>query len=101
MKLAAERYSPEMAEAFQPTETERPATKKSPAVFEVRAERKPITTVTTTVTSENARIQGSYETAARNLIDSIRFSERLWARLDSGRRFRRARLQLPRVRWSV
>src|SRR3954469_4763990 len=59
MKDAAERYSPEIAEAFQPTDTERPGTKKSLAVFEVRAERKPIQTVTTTVMSENARIHGS------------------------------------------
>jgi hypothetical protein len=41
MNEAAERYSPEMAEAFQPTDTERPATKKSLAVFEVLAERNP------------------------------------------------------------
>jgi hypothetical protein len=46
MKEAAERYSPEMAEAFQPTDTERPATKKSLAVLEVFAERKPIQMVT-------------------------------------------------------
>src|SRR6478609_828906 len=59
MNEAAERYSPEMAEAFQPTDTERPATKKSLAVLDVRAERKPIQTVTTTVMSEKARIHGS------------------------------------------
>src|SRR5690242_6732719 len=59
MKEAAERYSPEIAEAFQPTDTERPATKKSLAVLEVFAERKPIQTVTTTVMKENAKIQGS------------------------------------------
>src|SRR3954464_14296795 len=59
MNDAAERYSPEMAEAFQPTDTERPATKKSLAVFEVLAERKPIQIVTTTVMSEKARIHGS------------------------------------------
>ena len=59
MKEAAERYSPEMAEAFQPTETERPATKKSLAVLEVRADRKPIQMVTTTVTKEKAKIHGS------------------------------------------
>ena len=56
MKEAAERYSPEMAEAFQPTETERPATKKSLAVLEVRADRKPIQMVTTTVTKEKVKI---------------------------------------------
>ncbi len=58
MKLAALRYSPEMAEAFQPTETERPATKKSDADFEVFAERKPIQMVAMTVIPESARIQG-------------------------------------------
>jgi hypothetical protein len=59
MKEAADRYSPDIAEAFQPTETERPATKKSLAVFDVRAERNPIQMVTTTVTKEKAKIQGS------------------------------------------
>jgi hypothetical protein len=59
MNEAAERYSPEMAEAFQPTETERPATKKSLAVLEVFAERKPIQSVTATVRNENEKIQGS------------------------------------------
>jgi hypothetical protein len=49
MNEAAERYSPEMAEAFQPTDTEWPATKKSLAVVEVFAERNPIQIVTTTV----------------------------------------------------
>jgi hypothetical protein len=57
MKLAALRYSPEMADAFQPTDTERPATKKSDADLEVLAERKPIQMVTTTVMAEKARIQ--------------------------------------------
>ena len=51
MKLAALRYSPEIAEAFQPTETERPATKKSEADFEDFAERNPMMMVTTTVTA--------------------------------------------------
>ena len=59
IKDAAERYSPEMAEAFQPTETERPATKKSLAVLEVFAERKPIHRVTATVRKEKPKIQGS------------------------------------------
>src|SRR5690349_20743862 len=59
MNEAADRYSPEMAEAFQPTDTERPATKKSLAVLEVLAERNPIHTVTMTVMKENAKIQGS------------------------------------------
>ena len=48
MKLAALRYSPEIAEAFQPTETERPATKKSEADLEDFAERNPMMMVTTT-----------------------------------------------------
>ena len=38
MNEAAERYSPEIAEAFQPTETDRPATKKSLAVFDCFAD---------------------------------------------------------------
>jgi hypothetical protein len=59
MNEAAERYSPEIAEAFQPTDTERPATKKSLAVFDVFRDRKPIQIVTTTVISENAKIHGS------------------------------------------
>jgi hypothetical protein len=63
MKLAALRYSPEMALAFQPTLTLRPATKKSLAVLEVLAERKPIQIVTTTVTELNARIHGSTDIA--------------------------------------
>jgi len=48
-----------MAGAFQPTETGRPATKQSPAVFDRLAERKPIHTVAATVMNENARIHGS------------------------------------------
>jgi hypothetical protein len=48
-----------MALAFQPTLTLRPATKKSLAVLEVLAERKPIQSVTATVTKEKAKIQGS------------------------------------------
>src|SRR3954466_8947039 len=59
MNDAAERYSPEIADAFQPTETERPATKKSLAVLEVFAERKPIQIVTATVMKENVKIHGS------------------------------------------
>src|SRR3954465_5736104 len=58
MKEAAERYSPEIADAFQPTETERPATKKSLAVFDCRADQKPMPIVTATATKENAKIQG-------------------------------------------
>ena len=59
MNDAADRYSPEMADAFQPTDTERPATKKSLAVFDRRADQNPMPRVTTTVTKENAKIQGS------------------------------------------
>src|SRR5687767_14858880 len=59
MKDAAERYSPEMAEAFQPTDTDRPATKKSLAVLDFFADQNPIPMVTATVTSENVRIHGS------------------------------------------
>src|SRR5690349_12796589 len=59
MKEAAERYSPEMAEAFQPTETERPATKKSPAVLDLRADQKPIAIVATTVINEKANTHPS------------------------------------------
>jgi hypothetical protein len=59
MKLAALRYSPEIADAFQPTDTERPATKKSEADLEPFEERKPIQSVTTTVMPAKARIQGS------------------------------------------
>ena len=59
MNEAAERYSPEMAEAFQPTDTLRPATKKSAADLADLAERKPIQMVTTTVMSEKPRMYGS------------------------------------------
>src|ERR1043166_1541626 len=59
MKEAALRYSPEMADAFQPTLTLRPATKKSCAVFERRAAQKPMKIVTTTVTALKARTYGS------------------------------------------
>jgi len=59
MNEAALKYSPEMAEAFQPTDTERPATKKSEAVLDLLADQKPIQTVTTTVAALKARIQGS------------------------------------------
>jgi hypothetical protein len=56
MNEAALKYSPEIAEAFQPTLTLRPATKKSWAVLEDRAARKPIKIVMTTVTPLNAKI---------------------------------------------
>ena len=56
MNEAALRYSPEMAEAFQPTLTPRPATKKSAADLDFRAAQKPMKTVTTTVMALNARM---------------------------------------------
>jgi hypothetical protein len=65
MKEAADRYSPEMAEAFHPTDTERPATKKSPALFDLPADQKPIPTVTTTVAKEKIAIHGSISAVAR------------------------------------
>src|SRR5262245_24908614 len=59
IKDAALRYSPEIALAFQPTLTLRPATKKSLAVFDFFADQKPIQIVTMTVAALKARIQGS------------------------------------------
>jgi hypothetical protein len=59
MNDAALRYSPEMALAFQPTLTLRPATKKSCAVFDRLADQKPIQIVAMTVAALKARIQGS------------------------------------------
>src|SRR5262245_21642045 len=59
MNDAALRYSPEMAEAFQPTLTLRPATKKSCAVFERRADQNPIQIVAMTVSALKEKIQGS------------------------------------------
>src|SRR5262245_22339440 len=59
MKEAALRYSPDMAEAFQPTLTLRPATKKSCAVFERLADQKPIQSVAMTVRALKEKIQGS------------------------------------------
>ena len=64
IKEAAERYSPEIAEAFQPTDTERPATKKSPALLDLPADQKPMPTVTTTVTKEKIAIHGSIPAVA-------------------------------------
>src|SRR5947209_2243037 len=49
IKEAALRYSPEMADAFQKALTERPATKKSLAVCEIRAAQTPIPIVTSTI----------------------------------------------------
>src|SRR6185503_18343630 len=59
MNEAALRYSPEMALAFQPTDTDRPATKKSCAVLDFLADQKPIQIVAMTVAALNASIQGS------------------------------------------
>jgi hypothetical protein len=59
MKLAALKYSPEMALAFHPTLTLRPATKKSLAVFERFADQKPIQIVAMTVAALKVRIQVS------------------------------------------
>jgi hypothetical protein len=64
---AALRYSPEMALAFQPTETDRPATKKSCAVFDRLADQKPIQMVATTVAALKASIQGSMVTGIPNI----------------------------------
>src|SRR5262245_40103472 len=58
IKEAALRYSPEIAEAFQPTDTARPATKKSEAVRERRAAQNPIQIVARTVSRLNARMKG-------------------------------------------
>jgi hypothetical protein len=63
MKLAALKYSPEMALAFQPTDTDLPATKKSLAVFDLRAAQNPIQIVATTVMALNARMYGSMFTS--------------------------------------
>src|SRR6185436_11192717 len=59
IKLAALRYSPEMALAFHPTLTLRPATKKSLAVFDLLADQKPIQMVAATVRALKARMKGS------------------------------------------
>src|SRR2546430_677291 len=59
MNEAALRYSPEIAEAFQPTLTLRPATKKSCAVFDFRAAQKPMKIVAKTVRALKARMYGS------------------------------------------
>jgi len=59
MKDAALKYSPDMALAFQPTLTLRPATKKSLAVFDFCADQKPITIVTMTVIALKRITQGS------------------------------------------
>ena len=68
MNEAALKYSPEMALEFHPTLTLRPATKKSPAVLEVLAERNPIQIVTITVIKLNDRIHGSTERASKGVM---------------------------------
>jgi hypothetical protein len=59
MNDAALKYSPEIADAFQPTLTLRPATKKSEAVLDFFAAQKPMKIVAMTVTALKLRIQGS------------------------------------------
>src|SRR5690349_14154979 len=54
MNEAALRYSPEIAEAFQKAFTERPATKKSLAVCEMRVAQTPSPSVTSTITATKA-----------------------------------------------
>src|SRR5574342_731238 len=76
MKLAALRYSPEIALASHPTLPLRPATKKSLAVFDVLADRNPIQVVTTTVMALNERIQGSTVRASIGCIFVCRKGER-------------------------
>src|SRR6266567_2132941 len=92
MNDAAERYSPEIAEAFQPTDTDRPATKKSLVVFDFFADQKPIAIVTTTVMKENVRIHGS-------TLPSCASTGKVFIALPSRRAL--ARPHRLRVRWSV
>ena len=56
MNEAALRYSPEIAEAFQPTLTLRPATKKYCAVLDFFAAQKPSQIVAMTVTALKDRM---------------------------------------------
>jgi hypothetical protein len=49
MKEAADRYSPLIAEEFQNTLTDRPATKKSLAVLDIRVAQIPNQIVATTI----------------------------------------------------
>src|SRR6185503_15749609 len=74
MNEAAERYSPEIADAFHPTDTDRPATKKSLAVFDFRADQIPIQMVTATVMNENVKIQGSTRPNCARKSGAIMFS---------------------------
>src|SRR4051812_21415586 len=92
MNEAAERYSPEMADAFQPTDTARPATKKSDAVLDFRADQNPIQMVATTVKSEKQRIQGSvrFSISATEVEPSAKKGARLIAGL--------ARVEFPFAR---
>jgi hypothetical protein len=59
MNEAALRYSPEMALAFQPTDTDLPTTKKSCAVLDRFADQKPTQMVAMTVRALKVRIQRS------------------------------------------
>src|ERR1700712_5109256 len=97
MNEAADRYSPEIAEAFQPTETVRPATKKSLAVLDCLADQKPMPTVRATVMSEKDMIHGS--TPSRNPRKLGRSPERvaIMTDLPAGQQ----RLQPARARWSA
>jgi hypothetical protein len=73
MKLAALRYSPEIAEAFHPTLTDRPATKKSDAVRALRAAQNPIQIVRATVTPDKATTQKSSFSSIAAIIAPISF----------------------------
>src|ERR1043165_5880166 len=94
MNDAAERYSPEMADAFQPTDTDRPATKKSLAVFDFFADQNPIPTVTTTVMNENVKIHGSTSPMSAS-------SGNACVIIGPPSRAALARLHPLRARWSV
>src|SRR3989440_2875855 len=59
MNDAALKYSPEIAEAFHPTLTLRPATKKSCAVLDFRAAQKPSQIVAKTVSALKVMMKGS------------------------------------------
>ncbi len=53
MNEAADRYSPEIADAFQKTLTDRPATKKSDAVFAFRVAYSPSMIVAAVISATN------------------------------------------------
>src|ERR1700694_5880215 len=85
MNEAAERYSPEIAEAFQPTDTARPATKKSLAVFDRRADQKPMPMVAATVTNEKAKIHGSTSLRKARVVMGSAFDRFHLVRLERDR----------------